>query len=1515
MRFNIGVKTPFRPPYIIFLYYIHTLNLNSMILNFTPMKRFLHGPIPFGRSLVMSTLFAVVSLLITSIRTYAQAPCDATFTGLPAQMCSADASSLLVPVIPGGTFTGPGITGSTFNPTTAGVGTHTISYAVSQPAGATYAHSVIPYVAPPVVTNLVTLGDDQMSTSFPIGFSFNFYGNTYTQFEISSNGFITFDLAQNLSGCCQGQLLPDVTAPNNVIAGVWDDLYPPGNGTVGYGLFGTAPNQYLVISWTNTPFCCGSNADVTTTIILYETSNVIEIHSSFVNSASPATMGIEGAGGANGMAVPTFNQSTINIGVPEAHRFTPIGACSLNTSSQTITVIQSPTVTVSATNPNICPGLSTTLSANGASTYVWNPGNQPDSNYTVSPTATTIYTVTATGANGCIVSATQTINVSNQLPIAVTSNPAVLCGGSSATLTATGASIYTWQPGNLSGASVSVSPSTTTSYTVNGSDALGCTGSAIFSLPVAALNNLSIAANQNPCTDTLSVVIPGGAAAPANGAKYYIRDADPWGTANNTTAMSAVFGAANYQTLTYTTAVPATVFSNATQFVFLEGSDANALALNTFFTTNQTLIENWVFNGGRLYLNAAPNQGTNMNWGFGGVILNYTSAQSTVNAVSPTHPVFVGPYTPLVNTLTGGSYSHAHITGGNTTAIITGGGVNVLTEKNWGSGLVLFGGITSPNFHQPAVEAQNLWQNIINYTTFSTTALSYTFSWSNNSTNNFTIPTAPGTYTVTVTGYGCSGSATYTVNSITPTVSASAAPTSFCLGGNATLTATGANSYTWQPGNLTGNSVTVTPTTTTVYTVTGTNGANCSAVDTAKVTVNPIPQVSIVQQGVNCNDSLKAIVTGLGSVAPTPGARYYIRDADPWATTNNTTAMTAVFGPNYTTTSYAGAVPATVFSSGTQFVFLEGSDANATALNTFFTANQTLIENWVNNGGRLFMNAAPNAGANMNWGFGGVTLNYNSPQNIGNAVSPTHPIFVGPSLPTATTLNGNSYSHAHITGGNTTTVINGGGVNILTEKNWGSGFVMFSGITSPNFHTPAVEAQNVWQNIINYTANGAAGGPVVSYLWNTNATTSFIVPPTSGTYTVTVSANGCSATATYTAIVNNPPVVLVTTNTPTICPGQSAVLIANGAASYTWQPGNLTGNAITVNPTVTTIYTITGTSAGGCTASTVFTMNVSGQIPINATASPSTICIAGISNLQATGGNTYIWQPGNLSGPAPSVSPVTSTTYTVTGTNANGCTGTATVAVTVSGNPTIGASAAPSNSICQGDPVTLNGTGGTTYTWSGGVTNGVAFVPNVTTTYTVTGANAAGCTNNATILVTVNPNTAPPALTISCLPFPAIVGTSTTYTANIPGTIANYTIRWYRNNSFYQQTTSPTNTLVFTPTGLQDSIHAQIIPTGCFNPDSVKTNSINPRFNTGLGDMLPDGFALYPNPTHDQVQVSGLKKGDELNLTDMVGRTLFTKSISSNDQYVISLKAYANGVYFARFTRNNQSWTIRVVKD
>ena len=149
----------------------------------------------------LRSLFLAFLLLFSIPKLLAQAPCDATFTGLTTPACSSNPSVTLTPTTPGGTFSGPGITGNTFNHTTAGVGTHNITYSVAG-VGGTYAISTIPFISQPAVANLVTLSDDAMSTALPIGFTFNFFGNAYTQFEISSNGFITFNLGANASGCC-----------------------------------------------------------------------------------------------------------------------------------------------------------------------------------------------------------------------------------------------------------------------------------------------------------------------------------------------------------------------------------------------------------------------------------------------------------------------------------------------------------------------------------------------------------------------------------------------------------------------------------------------------------------------------------------------------------------------------------------------------------------------------------------------------------------------------------------------------------------------------------------------------------------------------------------------------------------------------------------------------------------------------------------------------------------------------------------------------------------------------------------------------------------------------------------------------------------------------------------------------------------------------------------------------------------------------------------------------------------
>lgn len=85
-----------------------------------------------------------------------------------------------------------------------------------------------------------------------------------------------------------------------------------------------------------------------------------------------------------------------------------------------------------------------------------------------------------------------------------------------------------------------------------------------------------------------------------------------------------------------------------------------------------------------------------MNWGFGGVTLDYNGGQANVNAVVPGHPIYLGPFVPITTIFSGNNFSHARIVGGGTTSLLEGFGDVVLSSKPWGSGLVMFGGMTTP---------------------------------------------------------------------------------------------------------------------------------------------------------------------------------------------------------------------------------------------------------------------------------------------------------------------------------------------------------------------------------------------------------------------------------------------------------------------------------------------------------------------------------------------------------------------------------------------------------------------------------------------------------------------------------------------------------------------------------------------------------------------------------------------------------------------------------------------------
>jgi gliding motility-associated-like protein len=137
-----------------------------------------------------------------------------------------------------------------------------------------------------------------------------------------------------------------------------------------------------------------------------------------------------------------------------------------------------PIITVSPANDTICMGNSLNLAASGAVSYNWTPStglsctNCP--NPTASPTVTTNYTITGYNADSCTADTTITIYVAPPPAIAITAFPSTLCSGSTVTLSASstgGANLYTWQPGALTGASITVTPTVTTTYTVYGSNA------------------------------------------------------------------------------------------------------------------------------------------------------------------------------------------------------------------------------------------------------------------------------------------------------------------------------------------------------------------------------------------------------------------------------------------------------------------------------------------------------------------------------------------------------------------------------------------------------------------------------------------------------------------------------------------------------------------------------------------------------------------------------------------------------------------------------------------------------------------------------------------------------------------------------------------------------------------------------------------------------------------------------------------------------------------------------------
>ena len=266
---------------------------------------------------------------------------------------------------------------------------------------------------------------------------------------------------------------------------------------------------------------------------------------------------------------------------------------------------------------------------------------------------------------------------------------------------------------------------------------------------------------------------------------------------------------------------------------------------------------------------------------------------------------------------------------------------------------------------------------------------------------------------------------------------------------------------------------------------------------------------------------------------------------------------------------------------------------------------------------------------------------------------------------------------------------------------------------------------------------------------------------TTFTLTATNSA-GCSGSGTVNVGLELAPSLTIVASDNAICLGETVNLTASGSTNgYNWLSADglaaSTSTSVTVNPAVTTTFSVTAnSSSGACPAAASYTITVN-PIPSVYAGGPQALCIGGSVNLSASGATTYSWAPAASLSSAiisnPVASPNSTTTYIVTGTSAFGCVATDQVEITVNqlpiANPGLG------GTHCFGETTQLNGSGGTSYQWSSAVglssatiSNPVAS-PNLTTSYTLTVTDNNGCVSNPSAPITVTVNQLPATPVVS----------------------------------------------------------------------------------------------------------------------------------------------------------------------
>ena len=854
---------------------------------------------------------------------------------------------------------------------------------------------------------------------------------------------------------------------------------------------------------------------------------------------------------------------------------------------------------MSASTTSVCAGTSASLSISpaNASSYAWSAstgsaisGSTTGASITATPSVTTTYSCSIVGNTGCSKTFTTTITVNPSPTYSLSGNNYTLCSGGSQVLTASGANTYTWTPATgLSGANVSnptASPVTTTVYSVTGTSASGCTNPipATVTVTVNPLPVMSLSGN------TYTICNGGSQTFTVSGASSYTWTPSATLTNANTANPTASPVTTTIYSVTGTSVsgcsntTPATVTVNVTPIPSINLSANNyaiCLGSSQTFTASGANSYTWTpaasLNNANIASPTANPTTTTI----------YT-VSGTASGCAPSSPVTLTlTINPLPSySLTGNSYTLC--SGG--AQVITASGANTYT---WTPA----SGLSGTNVSNPTASPT------------STTVYSVTGTSASGCKN-----TTPATVTVSVNpkpSYTLVGNA-YTI----------------CNGGSQTFTVSGASSYTWTPSNTLTNAntanPTASPTTTTIYSVTGTNSLSCTnpspATVTVTVTSSPAISVSATSYSICQGASQILSASGVSSYSWTPASN--LNNPNSPSPTANPTATT-VYTVNGTANGCAPSAPVTltltinplpkIDTTGMIITQSNCTSSTGSISNISYTASPTASYVWTVNsstvvvgGNSPTLNAVPQGdycvqvtdGNSCRTKFCYITVN-----NAGAPATPTLSV-----------------------AGNDTVYCQGNTIQPLVAN------VSNSGTVTPtiNWYSDVALTNTLSVNSNSYTPVSLPVGTTTLYITaNANGCSSFVrpititinpapVPPSisNGISNPLIECQGATAaTISLTTNASTIPIWYVGTNTVNVgqsyTPGTSlsgtTVYIISDSSTVTGCTNLQAGNAITVTVTINPAPTPPSISNGvsnpliecqGATAATISLTTNANSIPV-----------------------------------------------------------------------------------------------------------------------------------------------------------------------------------------------------------------------------------------------------------------------------------------------------------------------------